>query len=284
MPRLRTPKTKFWLTFALLVLLGIAATAVILTSRQHARVWFSPHPSFTKTSTATRLARLPHIVLWAWERPETLDHLDSSQVSVAFLARTLYLRADRVVVRPRLQPLTLPEGAASIAVARIESDRHEQPMLTPAQMSTAVQAIAELAELPGVVAVQVDYDATTSERLFYRNLLFELRKQIPKSTALTITALATWCKGDNWLQDLPIDEAVPMLFRMGVERNQILSQINSGVPFRSSKCQNSVGISTDEPVLHLPSTQRLFVFNPKPWSRTSVESLLRNHENEQNAP
>ncbi len=226
----------------------------------------------------SRLDQLPGLILWAWERPESLAYLDSSKTAVAFLSKTIFLRSDRVVVRPRLQPLTLAEDTAVIAVARIESDSHEQPNLSATQVRQAAREIAELARLPRVVGVQVDFDARVSERIFYRNLLFDLRKHLPESTALTITALASWCQGDSWLEELPIDEAVPMLFRMGIDRKQILSQLSSGQPFRSKKCQTSIGISLDEPIAELPIAGRVYVFNPNSWSPEAVESQLRNNQ------
>ncbi len=57
-----------------------------------------------------RLAGFPKIMLWAWERPEDLNFVDPRQSGVAFLARTLALRGEQVVVRPRLQPLKVPPG------------------------------------------------------------------------------------------------------------------------------------------------------------------------------
>jgi hypothetical protein len=255
------------------LLIGIAACAVAIASKRH--FWLNTRIN----SSTTRHTQLPQVILWAWERPESLAYLDSSRASVAFLARTIYLRQDRAVIRPRLQPLALPNSAAVIAVVRIEFDRAEPPSLSTEQLRQTAKAIAELSQLPRVVSVMVDYDATKSEREFYRQLLFELRKELPDSIGLSITALASWCGGDNWLEDLPIDEAVPMLFRMGVERNQFRSQVVAGEQFRSSKCQTSIGISTDEPIPGFQQTRRVYVFNPKSWSQTSVESLLKNYEN-----
>lgn len=236
--------------------------------------------------SAGRLASLPAVILWAWERPEKLDYLDPQKTGVAFLAKTIYLRADEVVSRPRLQPLAVPAGAAVIAVARIESTRLEStraetPTLSARQMKEAAEEIAELGGQPNVVMVQVDFDATTTERSFYRALLNELRGRLHESTLLSITALASWCKGDNWLNDLPIDEAVPMLFRMGVERNQFLSHLASGERFSAEPCQNSAGISTDEPIAHLPPGQRIqrvYVFNPKSWSPEAVNQTLETYQ------
>ncbi len=155
------------------------------------------------------------VVLWAWERPERLGFIDPDEVEVAILAGTLTLTADSVTARPRLQPLELPRTARQIAVVRIESDR---PRLTPAQRRQAVVAIlAWTRTSPEVTAVQIDFDATASERPFYRGLLEDLRRELPVTVPISITALASWCLGDRWLDDLPIDEAVPMLFRMGLD-------------------------------------------------------------------
>lgn len=217
---------------------------------------------------------LPHVILWAWERPEKLDFIDPNKVGVAFLAQTLYLRADKVVARPRLQPLSVPNATAVIAVARIESDRSDKPALSRVQLEMAATEIAALARLPNVVAVQIDFDAMTSERVFYSGLLTKVREAMPPGIALSITALASWCKGDNWLSDLPVDEAVPMLFRMGVDRTQIMSDLSAGESFRAPLCRQSQGVSTDEPLPPLPSVQRIYVFNPDPWSPNSVKSVL----------
>jgi hypothetical protein len=234
------------------------------------------------SASVVRLARLPPVILWAWERPEKLDYLNPQKVGVAFLAKTIYLRGDEAVGRPRLQPLTVPDGAAVIAVARIEtpreSDRAETPTLSQRQLKDAVTEIAELGSLPNVVMVQVDFDATTTQRSFYRKLLSGLRASLPSSTLLSITALASWCKGDNWLRDLPIDEAVPMLFRMGVERKQFLSQLATGVLFNAEPCQTSAGISTDEPIAQLPPLQRIYVFNPESWSPEAVNQTLETYQ------
>jgi hypothetical protein len=228
--------------------------------------------------SSSRMSQLPPVILWAWERPEKLDFTDPKKLGVAFLAKTIYLRADRVVSRPRFQPLAVPAGSVVIAVVRIESDRSNSPELSQQQIKDTAAEIAELGDLPNVVMVQVDFDARTSERAFYRQLLTALRAKLPQSTALSITALVSWCKGDNWLDDLPVDEAVPMLFRMGVEREQFRSQLAAGAGFNATPCQGSAGVSTDEPLTGLPLVQRLYVFNPEPWSPEAVNRMMESYQ------
>jgi hypothetical protein len=232
----------------------------------------------TIADAKTRLSALPPVILWAWERPEKLDFIDPQKVGVAFLSQTLYLRGEKVVARPRMQPLNVPAGTTLIAVTRIESDRSAPPSLSQEQMIRALSEIAQLARLPHVVAVQVDFDATRSERNFYRDLLLALRSELPDSTGLSITALASWCKRDDWLSDLPLDEAVPMLFRMGLERRQILSQLASGENFNSTPCGSSSGISIDEPLSYVPAGQHLYIFNPKSWTQTDVQKVMENYQ------
>jgi hypothetical protein len=229
------------------------------------------------SASSNRIGDLPPVILWAWERPEELGFINPQNTAVAFLAKTIYLRGDRAVSRPRLQPLTTPPGTVMIPVVRIEADRFEFPNLTREQVKATAAEISELAALPNIRMVQIDFDARLSERKFYRELLTELRANLPQSTALSITALASWCKGDNWLDDLPIDEAVPMLFRMGIERQQFLSQLTSGEKFNSKKCQTSAGISLDEPFGKLQLAPRVYAFNPKVWNASAVNQIMETY-------
>src|SRR5688572_11177597 len=176
----------------------------------------------------------PAVILWAWERPEDLTFIDPQKTGVAFLAKTITLRGDKVQVRPRLQPLTLPEGTKTIAVVRIETDRSDSPSLSRTQLS---QTVREIRDSSVSSAVQIDFDATVSQRNFYRSLLETLRRDLPASTAISITALASWCAGDDWLSDLPIDEAVLMLFRLGVDQRQFHRRLETGQSFESRMCQ-----------------------------------------------
>ena len=86
-------------------------------------------------------------------------------------------------------------------------------------------------------ALQIDYDACSSERPSYRALLNELRRST--RVPVGITALASWCDGDSWLNDRSLFEAVPMFFRMGPEGSK-------GMRVRVSGCSESIGVSTDE--------------------------------------
>lgn len=222
------------------------------------------------TLLGSRSTTEPKVILWAWERPEDLTFIDPQKTSVAFLAKTIYLRGDKVVVKPRLQPLRLAPGTKLVAVVRIETDRTETPTLSSLQ---AQQTAREIINSSVSSVVQIDFDATVSERNFYRELLTTVRRQLPQSTSLSITALASWCAGDDWLRDLPIDEAVPMLFRLGVDQRQFQRRLETGQPFESPICRNSAGVSMDEPVTP-PAVDRLYIFNPQPWAKNSFTTAM----------
>jgi hypothetical protein len=274
MPKHSPHRKSLWLIACLLSV--AVTTAAILSRRQRLQKLFAPASS----SIENRMNAFPRVILWAWERPVALDFIDTREVGVAFLAKTIFLRGEKTSKRPRLQPLSVPGGTVLIAVARIESDRREPPRLSSEQLAQTAFEIAELARLPGIAAIQVDFDAKLSERAFYRDLLVELRQRLPAQLPLSITALASWCTHDDWLTGLPLDEAVPMLFRMGVDRRQVVSYLATGAEFRPALCRDSAGVSTDETLLALPSARRLYVFSTEDWSPASVRHMIERSKNE----
>jgi hypothetical protein len=211
-------------------------------------------------------------MLWAWERPEDLRFLAAGRIGVAFLAGTVRLAGSRCDVRPRMQPLVVDPATTLVAVVRIESDRRRRPRLTNGQRSTATDAIVRAAGLPRVRALQVDFDAAVSERAFYRSLLAEVRRLLPAGVGLSITALASWCLDDPWIAGLPVDEAVPMLFRMGADHASVLRRLAAGEDFRLPMCRGSLGLSTDEPIELLPAGRRRWVFSPTSWPESTARA------------
>ena len=231
-----------------------------------------------KTEAAVRQSRIPAIVLWAWERPTELRFIDPNNVGVAFLARTIRLRGDDVIIKPRFQPLNLPAQAKVIAVVRVESDSESKPWLTSNQTRLLVDGIEAVANLPNVLAVQIDFDAVRSERDFYRKVIVETRRRLPPSIGFSITALASWCADDDWISDLPIDEAVPMLFRMGPDRQVMKNRLSAQEEFSAKPCRSSYGVSTDEPLDGLRPEKRIYVFNPQAWTEQSVRAVLESRK------
>lgn len=261
-----------------------------------------------------RMGSLPDLFFWAWERPEDLRFLEKKNAGVAFLAKTIYIPAPNedlrddvgsaLHIRPRLQPLRVAPSTPLIAVVRIETRAGRQPAgyfladsrasspgpYSALQQQRAVAEIADVANLPNVRAIQIDFDATVSERAFYFALLSDVRAKLPSSLPLSITALASWCLGDPWLEQLPtgtIDEAVPMLFRMGPDAANVAKFLSTGADFPVRACQGSLGLSTDEPLsramlgaapnqaISATRNKRIYIFAPRAWTQSSADAVLR---------
>jgi hypothetical protein len=241
---------------------------IILSALLGAAMLASPADSLAGRAS---MAVFPDLMLWAWERPEDLRALDA-EVGVAFLAQTLIVDGTRVIVRPRLQPLRVNRATRLMAVTRIE----HPPQAESPDLSTVPELVAHLARsrtLPRVLGVQIDYDAAASERAFYRTLIQEARKALGRSTPLSITALASWCMGDDWLENLPIDEAVPMLFRMGPANEPFFALAAGGVGHGA--CERAVGVSLDEPLPLEAHGRRSYVFSPRTWSDEAIAAAHR---------
>lgn len=225
---------------------------------------------------------VPMTVIWAWERPEDLRFLDPGRHAVAFLAQTLILKNDTVEFIPRRQTLLINPGSYVIAVTRIETSRKsdERPAFSTAQKEAVIERLQESVKLPEVRAIQVDFDATASEREFYRTLLIDARAQIRHGIPLTITALASWCSGDRWLAGLPIDDAVPMLFDIGPQRNEIIRDLRSGDDWNEPLCRNSYGLSINEqPLSGLKTGRRVYLFKNSAWNESDLARIDKAHEN-----
>jgi Protein of unknown function (DUF3142) len=165
--------------------------------------------------------------------------------------------------------MTVPPDVKLIAVTRIESQKTTgaPASLSPVQREKLVELILRTLDLKNVSAVQIDFDAALSERDCYRALLHELRQKLPQNMPLSMTALASFCVGDRWFDDLPVDEAVPMIFRMGADDRVIKAFLHNGKDFNEPLCRRSYGTSVDEPVeINFDhSRRRQYLFNPRPW-------------------
>jgi hypothetical protein len=212
---------------------------------------------------------LPGVMLWAWQRAENLSFIDTRTTGVAYLAGTARILPNGFPeFEPRLQPLSLRPGTPALAVVRIESSAPH----ARAQIAPLVQALSQVVHQPAIRGLQIDFDARVSERAFYRSLLHTLKKQSP--VPIGVTALASWCESDRWLEGTDIAEAVPMFFRMGQDEAHNMQVTNS-------LCASSIGLSTDEPwPLHRPpGLQRIYVFSPRAWNGDMYARALRRIDN-----
>jgi hypothetical protein len=207
------------------------------------------------------MSALPPTLVWAWEHPQDLGFLDPNREGVAFLAATIGIDGDRVRWTGRRQPPRFPRGTSLVAVARIEALPRGTSRSSDSGRREVAERIAALSKIRGVRAVQVDFDASFSQRPFYRALLKDIRRALPDSVGLSMTALASWCFGDRWLRGLPVDEVVPMLFRMGADEVPIRSLLSASGDFDCASCRVAVGISADDWLWRPPSGRRICLFS-----------------------
>ncbi|MBF0526460.1 MAG: hypothetical protein HQK56_15360, partial [Deltaproteobacteria bacterium] len=160
----------------------------------------------------------------------------------------------------------------------IEVPPGKKPVFSPDQESKVISELVAVTKLKGITAIQIDFDARVSARNFYRRVLCELRRQLPGSVALSITALGSWGIYDRWLSTAEIDEAATMLFRMGPDRDLFVQRLRAGKDFSPSNCLVSYGISTDEPldesIYKFLSKGRVYIFHPKPWTRDALTLVM----------
>jgi len=230
--------------------------------------WLSLSPAGAAAERPERSGTLPVRMLWAWERPTDLRGLETG-VGVAFYAQTLSIEPGRITVAPRRNPLRVDERTTLVAVTRIESDAAGAVGMPDASIDAIAEAIAGTARLPRVSGVQIDFDAAASERGVYRRLIVATRVRLGAGVPLSMTALASWCAGDAWLDGLPVDEVVPMLFRMG-PINHPYASIGTAPVTAAPACRAAIGLSLDEPVYARRHGRRVYVFNPGPWTAANI--------------
>jgi hypothetical protein len=248
----------------------LACFAILTLWGLHRRALRHRYSNPAAALTAPTMHNEPLTMLWAWETPEDLTTLDPTKAGVAFLSRELLL-SRTVQLRPRRQPLRLATNTWLMGVVRIETASD----FTPAADSITETAsdIAAVAQQPNVRAIQVDFDATASQRNFYAAVLKQLRPKLPPDILLSITALVGWCGDDSWLRRLPIDEAVPMFFRMGGTATTRAIRPKDGSVVQEPLCSGSAGIATDEtwPAIH--NRERVYVFLPGSWTQQDIASI-----------
>jgi hypothetical protein len=251
----RISRPKFWVLVALLL----------------------PGAACHKNEVNPRLNELmPHKMVWAWERPEDLQFIDTTKYGVAFLAQSIFLENDKTVPKPRRQPLDVPSGTYLIAVTRIETNKEgpKRPTFDKEMATRTAGLIRNTLDLPDVKGIQIDFDAVASERTFYRLLMNTLKKDLPPETPLTMTSLASWCTGDAWFNDFPVDEAVPMVFQMGADDEKIKTFLRNGNDWNEPLCRGSYGLAVNEPLdATLKPGRRMYYFKKTAWKASDLELM-----------
>jgi hypothetical protein len=215
-------------------------------------------------------------MLWAWERPEDFSFLSrrdpgAPEVGVAYLQATLELRRGELVVRRRHGALRIPPAVVRLPVVRIEAGAGW--VLDGGLQRGVRDALLAEAQAAGLGRLQLDFEALVSQRPFYRALLAALRQQLPSGFGLSITALASWCLGDRWLSALPVDEVVPMFYRLGPAGPELRAELARGRDL-ARECRAAHGLITDEPMVLPPTPRRLYLFSPTAWQPGALDAAL----------
>ena len=205
----------------------------------------------------------PALVLWSWDRADDLRFIDPRDTGVAYLAATIHITPSGVVTTPRRNKLQLPPQTTRIAVAHIALDRAAAPQ--QAETDAVADALEAVAAQNRGATLQIDFEVPASQRGILIGVVETARRRLP-DTRLSMTALTSWCANESWIGRLPVDEIVPMLFRLGPDRDRIRSTIVDGGDFRDPRCRTSIGVSTDELPGTIPANRRLYAFTPQRWT------------------
>lgn len=208
---------------------------------------------------------------WVWRREEDVSFLPAGS-RVAYLAATARVESGILEVVPRRHALVTPDRVRLLPVLRLEASPKEE--LASPIVEHVVDLALELAARPESIGVQIDFDASISQRTAYRLLLRRLRTAMPHESLLSVAALASWCVGDRWLRETGVDEVVPMLYRMGPEGGAIRARLDRGLDFPAVECRAAVGLSSDEPIPRLAAGRRLYLFSDLPWTQARWNDQL----------
>lgn len=217
------------------------------------------------------LAAMPNDILWAWERPEDLRWLPP-EVGVAYVASSVSLTGDQVDVLPRSNPLKVRPETKLIPVVHVDASWRNPPMLSTQQRDTIVRQVLLTAQTTGATVVQLDFEVRHSQQPFLFSVVSEIRKKLPADRALSITALASWCAGDYWLDAMPADEIVPMTFRMARDDGAVRKIIAEQGELPGKRCRAAAGFATDELMPQL-LTGRRYYFSPVSWKQETWERI-----------
>jgi hypothetical protein len=211
------------------------------------------------------------LILWASERPEDL-RFAREDVEVAAQTEFVVLTGEGVFVRRRRFAL-LSARPPAIAVAHIQIDHHAPLAWTPAQRAAVAAAVLQLARSRAIRRVQVDFEVRRSEQSILLDLLNDVRRGLPRDVKLSMTALASWCDTETWLERAPVDEIVPMLFRLGQGGQRIKANLEAGGDFTEPRCREALAVSSDEPLRRAPAGRRVYLFSPRSWTAASYANV-----------
>ena len=218
-------------------------------------------------------------VAWIWPNSNGPLHAQSSATpyrEAAVLVESLMLHAGGVQYGGRKQPLTLPAGVSFMPVIHVETASDSPSEITAAQLNAVVAAARRHADIAaaGAGILQLDFEAPARQRDAYRELVASVRAALPANVRLSVTALAHWCTQGDWLDRLPVDEVVPMLYRLGPHAADWRQRFVRGDALARSCRGPALGFATNDapPKALLVRTARPYWFDETGWSNPSRPS------------
>ena len=222
----------------------------------------------------------PRIMVWSWQHNDDLSYLDTARVGVAYLVGRFVVDGERLAFDRSFSQIKLPAGVYREAAVRLEIKALDQSKLDSVADNLSKMIVSTALGSPhAIAALQVDFDARVSDRKFYALLLRKLRARLPAGVGLSMTALASWCLGDNWLSGshLPIDEVVPMLFSLGLGQHQVTQWLAQSSTLSPNLFGGRLapGLSLNEPRFfellgsRLAKYKRVYIFSSHGWKRNT---------------
>lgn len=214
----------------------------------------------------------PTIVLWSWQVSDDLSFIDPNNTAVAPLLATIQVDCfSRLTIQPRINHLITPKNTILIPVFRL---RIAPTLLDDDVVKQIVNVILSMSKQSQLI--QLDWDVKYSQRTLYKNIIERLTQNLRK---IALATLASNCTCDKWLESLPIEYAVPMLYRGGRDESRDFAMTTIKEVFkrtgrwRIKKCRNNVGLIVNDEI-YKPQNHRLFVFNKLRWNKSTYDKLM----------
>jgi hypothetical protein len=231
-----------------------------------------PADAVSPTDVAASLARG---VAWIWPDSNGPRGSAAPYREAAVLVESLVMRGAGVEHGGRTQPLALAGAAVRvIPVVHVEAAADVQSAFTPAQRDAVIAAVRRQAATAAAGSgwLQLDFEAPARARDAYRELVAGVRAALPPGVRLSVTALAHWCTQGDWLDRLPVDEVVPMLYRLGPHADDWRRRFVQGGDGLARRCRGpALGFATNDPPPQslLARAARPYWFDETAWSNPS---------------
>lgn len=180
------------------------------------------------------------------------------------------IAGDRVRARGRRFPLLADSARVTTAMVHVQIDPRMPAAWTPALRAATAAAVLGYLRAANLPRAQVDFEVRRSQRAILLDLLHDVRAGLPSRVRLSMTALASWC-GEDWLSAAPVEEVVPMLFRMGPTGEALKAALAAGGDLRDPRCRTALAVSTDAPIARSPTGRRVYFFSPRSWTAAEFD-------------